>query len=96
MTPIERAVEALKQSITSACAQRGGKCNGTPGGLLDVQATFDPKEAVKAVLAALRSPSIDMENSIFEDIEQFTTGSAHPFEPKLVWTSMIDAALEEG
>lgn len=54
---VERAAQALQQAITDACSHSGGSCAGAPDGRLAVNAAFDPKAVIRAVLAALREPT---------------------------------------
>lgn len=96
LTPIERASKALQQSIVNACAQRGGKCNGTPHGLLNVAATLDPREAIRDILEALRVPSMSMVDTVLDAGEEMYHPNGERIEPRMVWAAMIDAALKEG
>ena len=97
MSLIERAAQSLTQEITAACAQTGGSCNGTPDGMLAVNATFDPRAVARAVLRALREPAPEMIEAAMA--HWGSSAETSPVTAKArgeIFTVMIDAALTEG
>jgi hypothetical protein len=48
---IEQGVARLQAAIVKQCVQNGGSCNIGADGQMTVNATFDPAEVVRAVLA---------------------------------------------
>jgi hypothetical protein len=58
--------------------------------------TFDPKDAAKAVLTALKEPSEEMETAGVMEGDWNCDNLALGDEAKKVWSAMIDAALKEG
>lgn len=91
---IERCSRALQQAITDACARGGGSCNGTPEGLLSVNANFQPQEVVRAIIAAMREPTQAMLDATIPRYQEHNRGD-DPYASEMAdyWTTMIDAAL---
>ncbi|MGK2908758.1 MAG: hypothetical protein ACSLE1_03015 [Sphingobium sp.] len=94
MKMIEQAARAVAQEITNACAATGGSCNGTVDGRLSVNATFDPAQVVRAVLAVIRVPSEEMEDAGRH--EGFLEGWGDSPNWVAGYQAMIDAMLDDG
>ena len=84
MTPLERAAKALEDWVdTTPCIEANPEC---PGGLYCAP---NRKEAVRAVLTAIREPSKAMRDAGIQ-------ADLNDDEAVDIYRAMIDVMLEEG
>lgn len=88
MDLIDRCARELRQAIMEACAEHGGLCSGMPEGALSVNATFNPREVVMAVIAEMRSPGADV-------LGPAVDRGMGALDALSLWQAQIDTALGE-
>lgn len=82
-------IERVARTLRELTRKNGGVCRGN-----DETGWRDYVEDARAVIEAMRSPTMGMVDAVHDSEEQ----GLHPrgsVEPRLVWNAMIDAVLKE-
>lgn len=89
MSKLKRAAQALWDEINRELGEPSSPLHQRPAA--DQQLYLDQ---AKAVIEAIRSPSMGMVDAIHDATETHLTPDGRP-EPRMIWPTMIDALLKE-